>query len=68
MTHADIDAVALALVLALLYFVPTLIAWRRRHHQLGPIVLVNLLLGWSVIGWFFALVWACTATRRPLDA
>ena len=45
----------------LLYFLPTLIA--RDKPELMAVFLVNLLLGWTVIGWFVALVWACAAER-----
>jgi hypothetical protein len=43
-----------------IYFLPSIIA-RHRHHRQGPaIVLVNLLLGWTFLGWLLALVWAAT--------
>jgi hypothetical protein len=46
----------LAVVLvALLYFVPTLIAVLRRE-RVAPVLLINLLLGWTVLGWIAALV------------
>ncbi len=49
-------------VLALaLYFVPSLVASMRRHHQTAAIFLTNLLLGWTVIGWIVALIWSATA-------
>ena len=41
-----------------LYFLPSFIAWRRNHRNTAAIVVVNLLLGWSFIGWIAALVWA----------
>ena len=45
----------------LLYFLPTLIA--RDKPDLLAIFLLNLLLGWTVIGWFVALIWASAAER-----
>lgn len=45
----------------LLYFLPTIIA--RDKHDLMAIFMVNLLFGWTVIGWFVALIWACSAER-----
>jgi hypothetical protein len=43
-----------------LYFLPTIIVLaRRKKNVLGPI-LVNVLLGWTVIGWIVALIWALT--------
>lgn len=42
-----------------LYFLPTIIVLaRRKKNVLGPI-LVNVLLGWTFIGWIVALIWAC---------
>jgi uncharacterized membrane protein len=46
----------------LLYFLPTLIA-RHKADAVG-IFLVNLLFGWTVIGWVIALVWACAAEHH----
>ena len=42
------------------YFLPTLIALGRGHHQRTTIFLLNLLLGWTFFGWVGALVWAET--------
>lgn len=47
-----------------LYFVPTFIAMGRSHHQVAAIFMLNLLLGWTVLGWIGAMIWACTAIRR----
>jgi hypothetical protein len=41
-----------------LYFLPLYEAWRRQHPNLTGVGLVNLLLGWSIIGWVAAIVWA----------
>jgi hypothetical protein len=53
----------LLVVLILAYFIPALVASRRHHHNAGAIFVLNLFLGWSVVGWVAALVWACTAVR-----
>jgi hypothetical protein len=52
------------ILLAVLHFVPTLIALARGHHNGFAIFLTNLLLGWTVIGWVVALIWSCTVERR----
>ena len=41
-----------------LYLLPTYEAWKRKHSNLTAIALVNIFLGWSVIGWVVAVVWA----------
>jgi hypothetical protein len=46
------------LVLAVGYIVPSIVASVRSHHNLGAIIAVNVLLGWTFIGWVVALVWA----------
>ena len=45
----------------LLYFLPALIG-RHKADAMG-IFIVNLLFGWTVIGWVIALIWACAAER-----
>ncbi len=47
----------------LLYFLPAIVG-RDKHDRAG-IFLLNLFLGWTVIGWVFALIWACTAQPTP---
>jgi T4 superinfection immunity protein len=42
----------------ILYFLPSIIALARSKRDLLAIFLLNLFLGWSVIGWIVALVWA----------
>lgn len=41
-----------------LYFVPAIIGFSRNHPQKVPIAVLNLLAGWTFIGWVGALVWA----------
>lgn len=47
----------LGLVL-LVYFLPSIVAWDKGHANLAAIVILNLLLGWTFVGWVVALVWA----------
>ena len=49
------------LFLFALYFLPSLIASARHLHDRPAIVLINLFLGWTCIGWFIALIWAIAA-------
>lgn len=39
-----------------LYFLPAIIAAARQTNNATGILLVNIFLGWTVIGWFVALV------------
>ena len=47
--------------LILLYFLPAIIGHDKRDA--AGIFLLNLFLGWTVIGWVIALIWACAAER-----
>jgi hypothetical protein len=40
------------------YFVPSMIAWTRKHRSLPAIIALNILLGWTGIGWIGAFVWS----------
>ena len=58
---SDSGVVAVSLVIiGLSYFVPTLIAYSRRHRKRGAILALNLLTGWTAIGWAIAAVWSST--------
>jgi len=48
----------LVLVFGLLYFLPTIVG--RNKKNLTAIFVLNFFLGWTLIGWVVALVWACT--------
>jgi hypothetical protein len=50
----------------LLYFLPALIARDRKNPNTTAIFALNLLLGWSVIGWVVAIVWAFSGENRRL--
>lgn len=61
---AALGVVSLVLLLVLcvaVYFLPSIIAKARHHHNQTPIVLVNLFFGWTAIGWIVALIWAFTS-------
>ncbi|HWY54728.1 MAG TPA: superinfection immunity protein [Terriglobales bacterium] len=45
----------------LFYFLPSIIAAARSKRDLVSILVLNLLLGWTAIGWVVALVWALKA-------
>jgi hypothetical protein len=49
------------MVFLALYFLPSLIASGRHLHERTGIVLLNVFLGWTCIGWVIALIWAIAA-------
>ena len=50
--------VLLLLPFGAIHFLPTIIASLRHGRSVIPIFLLNLFLGWTVIGWIIALIWA----------
>ena len=47
------------LVCWIIYFAPAIVATVRHKKNAGAVLVLNFLLGWTVLGWVGALVWAC---------
>jgi hypothetical protein len=55
----DPNVLAVLLPLGMVcYFVPSLIAYLRGHRSMVVIFALNLLLGWTVVGWIGVLIWS----------
>lgn len=54
-------------VLTLGYMLPWAIAATRGKSNSVAVALVNLLLGWTLVGWAVALIMACTAHRQRMN-
>lgn len=46
------------------YLLPSIVAHNVQHRNKDAILILNLLLGWTGLGWVIALVWAFTNNRR----
>lgn len=57
-TTATIASILGLCLLLLIYFLPAMMGGRKRNA--GAIFVLNLFLGWTLVGWVVALVWACT--------
>ena len=42
------------------YFIPMMVAMNKNKKQTDAITLLNILVGWTLIGWLVALIWAIT--------
>jgi hypothetical protein len=56
MSDAITGVVWLAFII--LYFLPTIVALNRHLPWTTAIIILNVLLGWTVLGWVGALVWS----------
>jgi len=59
-----IGLVVLSVIGFLFYFLPSFVGRQKRNAI--AIFILNLFLGWTLLGWVLALVWACT--REPEHA
>jgi hypothetical protein len=48
-----------------MYLLPTLIGRMRRVPDLGSVAVINMLLGWTLIGWVVALAMALRSATSP---
>jgi hypothetical protein len=51
-----------------LYMIPAGIAILRKRSNTGAIFVVNLFLGWTLIGWVVALTWAVATDNKVTAA
>ena len=61
-----LDAISLILLFIIplfIYFIPWIVASSRNLNNSNQIFILNLFLGWTLVGWVVALVWAC----KPID-
>jgi uncharacterized membrane protein YqaE (UPF0057 family) len=49
------------LVVFVIYFLPTIAGWKTKGAS--GIMVLNLFLGWTVLGWIAALIWAVQSPK-----
>ena len=54
----------LIFILGTLYFIPTIIAKACNKKNSDGVFIVNFTLGWTIIGWIIALMWAISAPQN----
>lgn len=57
----------LFVIAAIVYFLPTVIGLARHKQNAMAIFALNLFLGWTLLGWVVAIVWALTVDRAVVD-
>jgi len=66
MSGSDVGGTLLLGFLGFLYFLPFFVACVRKCKAFAGIAVVNLFLGWTLVGWVVALAWAaCGEVRAP---
>ncbi len=49
----------------LFYMLPWAIACQRHSQHTGTIFIINLVFGWTILGWLAALIWAVSEAPKP---
>ena len=65
----EIAAVAAVLFFPLalaLYLLPSIEGWLADHPSMGAPIALNLFLGWTLLGWVAAFVWAIKKPSRTV--
>jgi hypothetical protein len=57
---ANLELLLVIMLALTLYLFPALVATSRNHHNSGSIIITNLFLGWTFLGWVVALAMACS--------
>ena len=57
----------LIILFAIIYFLPSILAYNYGHKNALDIALINVFLGWTIIGWLIALVWVFSERGGKFD-
>jgi hypothetical protein len=57
-----VDATAVVLLVGAIYFIPLLVAVMRKVPNAGSVFVINLFLGWTLVGWVVSLAMAARST------
>jgi hypothetical protein len=52
------QTIVLTIIGLIIYFIPSFIAHLRGNKNLAAILILNVFLGWTGLGWVGALIWA----------
>ena len=57
-------AILLLLIAAVVYFIPTIAAYINKHPRADATLFLNLLLGWTLVGWVGAAIWSTSCLKQ----
>ncbi|MFC2117754.1 superinfection immunity protein [Bacteroidota bacterium] len=66
MSSSDETALIIALIILgiIVHFIPAYVAYNRKKKNRAAILILNIFLGWTLLGWVGALVWAMTKDKE----
>lgn len=57
-SHSALIWVIIGMVILVIHFVPSYVAYSNNHRSRALILLLNIIMGWTGIGWIVLLIWA----------
>lgn len=60
----ELSGMVLLIALCAFYAIPTIVACVKKHPARDGIAVVNLILGWTLLGWVAALAWAFNGAEK----
>ena len=60
----DFVLILVPLLAVSIYFLPSLAAAAARHPSFQAVFILNLLFGWTIVGWILAISWTLRHPRR----
>ena len=64
---ASLVFATISVFLFVLYFTPTIVAVNNDSPQTQAVMVLNLFLGWTLVGWVMALVWAVSKPQVQIQ-
>ena len=61
-TTKNIGYIFLIIFAIIVYFLPTIVGHKKKN--IAAILILNIFLGWTFVGWVVALVWAVSHERK----
>jgi hypothetical protein len=60
----EMESFVILLMILIWYFAPAIVAFARSKNNAVAILVLNFLLGWTLLGWVISLVWALTKDNK----
>lgn len=55
------------IIAAIVYFLPAILAYNYEHENAQDIALIDILFGWTIIGWLIAFIWVFSKPGGKFD-
>ncbi|HEX3953112.1 MAG TPA: superinfection immunity protein [Stellaceae bacterium] len=63
----NVITVIMLILIVIIYMLPTLIAFARDIRPRRGVTILNIVLGWTLVGWLIAFFWASLTPTIPED-